>query len=65
MKRNKILTRLVPALVAISALGALSVMSATAASAHKSATKLTIWTWDVDQQKTGDAAFAKAHRRSP
>ncbi|MDX6516806.1 MAG: lactose/L-arabinose transport system substrate-binding protein, partial [Gaiellaceae bacterium] len=61
MKRNTILTRVVPALVAMGALGALSVMSATAAPAHKSATKLTIWTWDVDQQKTGDATFAKNH----
>jgi lactose/L-arabinose transport system substrate-binding protein len=59
MKRNKILTRLVPALVAMGALGALSVMSATAAPAHRSATTLTIWTWDVDQQKTGDVAFMK------
>jgi lactose/L-arabinose transport system substrate-binding protein len=55
MKRNYKLARVAAALVVVGAVFAVSVSAATA---HRRATTtLTIWTWDVDQQKVGDASF--------
>lgn len=54
MKGNNKLGRIAAALVVV---GAIFAISATAATARQASTTLTIWTWDVNQQKVGDATF--------
>jgi lactose/L-arabinose transport system substrate-binding protein len=57
MRRKYRLGRIAAALVAAVVVAAVAVVSATAATKHRATTTLTIWTWNVNQQKVGDAAF--------
>ena len=59
MRRKNLPGRLVPALVAVVVVAAVAVVSAMASTTHHATTTLTIWTWNVDQQKVGDASFVK------
>ena len=57
MRRKYRLGRIAPALLAVVVVAAVAVVSATAATRHRATTTLTIWTWNVNQQKVGDATF--------
>jgi lactose/L-arabinose transport system substrate-binding protein len=57
MRRKYRPGRIAPALVAVVVVAAVAVVGATAATKHRATTTLTIWTWNVNQQKVGDATF--------